>query len=207
MPDTDPRYEFRVFAENLVPVFQTMKELAGEPLIRKSEETYIVSEFCWDTNFKIRDGKLDVKVLVQQRNGLEQWMPRMKLEFPVDGNLIKDVILEDMLFNSDIETIDINEDRISETDLLELIRKIHGIEAVDVRKKRYGFFVKDVILEFAELMIDGKPVHSVAVEGTDPGEVVKWIEELDTGRRENVNYPLAIRRMVGLEPDEGGDHC
>ena len=50
-----------VFADNLVPVFQSMKEMAGEPFIRESKEIYILSEYCWDSNIKIRDEKLDLR--------------------------------------------------------------------------------------------------------------------------------------------------
>jgi hypothetical protein len=206
MPEIIPRYEFRIFADNLVPVFQTIKEMAGEPYIRESEEIYIVSEFCWDTNLKIRDDKLDIKVLIREKEELEQWVPRMKLDFPIDQDLIRDVILEDLLFD-DFNKVELPQKPCSEDEFIGLTKRIHGIKAVTVKKKRYGFLIKDVMLEFAELLINGKTLHTVAVESVETEEVKKLLKELDIANRENVNYPLAIRRMVGLEPEEAGENC
>jgi hypothetical protein len=207
MPETQPRYEFRVFAENLVPVFQTMKEMAGRPLVRESSEIYIVSEFCWDTNVKIRGGVLDIKILLQVRDGLEQWVPKAKRAFPLDRKFIEAEILDDISIDSDSSLPELSDVSYSLEQFLEWLKKLHGVKAIRVKKKRFGFLKEDVILEFAELMIDGKPIHTVAVEGTDPGKVLKWMKGLDIDKRENVNYPLAIRRMVGMEQEEAGDHC
>ena len=99
MSDISPRYEFRIFGDNLVPVLQSIKEIAGEPLIRESDEVYIVSGSCWDTNLKIRDGKLDIKILVQERYGLEQWVPKAKVVFPVEKEFVLDLIKDDIFFD------------------------------------------------------------------------------------------------------------
>jgi hypothetical protein len=207
MPETAPRYEFRTFAENLVPLFQELQEKGNEPLKRENEELYIVSESCWDTNFKIRDGKLDIKVLVQQREGLEQWMPKVKQAFPLEAEFVKENILDDIYFDSEHPLPELSGSSYSQEQLLELLNGRHGVKVVEVKKKRHGFLVGECITEFAELMIDGKMVHTVAVESTEVQAVLGLLRELDIDRRENVNYPLAIRRMVGLEPEEAGEHC
>ncbi|MCP4423849.1 MAG: hypothetical protein GY803_05090, partial [Chloroflexi bacterium] len=70
-----PRYEFRAFAQNFGLVVEKMRRLAPCSLIRESDEWYIMSAANNANNTKIRDGKLDIKVFVQERRGLEQWRP------------------------------------------------------------------------------------------------------------------------------------
>jgi hypothetical protein len=207
MPEIIPRYEFRIFAENLVPVFQTLKEMAGEPFVRESDEVYIVSEYCWDTNFKIRDGKLDIKVLLQEREGLEQWMPKVKMEFPLERVFVKEGILDDVLFESEHSFPELSEEHYAQEELIDLVNGIQGVKSVQVTKKRYVFKIRGCFAEFAEIMLDGKTTHTLAVEGAESRKVLELMKELDIHRRENVNYPLAIRRRVGLEPEEAGEHC
>lgn len=201
-----PRYEFRVFADNLIPVFQSFKDIAGEPFIRESKEQYIVSEFCWDTNIKIRDGKLDLKILMQEREGLEQWVPKAKLDFPVESNIVEDIIRDDIFFEVEDVLPERTEESYSLPAFLERMKKLHGTKVVEVNKKRYGFESGTVIMEFAEVMIDGTPRHTVAVESEEVEDTLKMIHLLDLGRWENTNYLTMIKRLVGLE-GEVGEHC
>jgi hypothetical protein len=50
--------------------------------IRESDEVYIVSAGNHPDNIKIRDAKMDMKVLVEEWYGLEQWRPRMLFRLP-----------------------------------------------------------------------------------------------------------------------------
>lgn len=77
--------------------------------MRQSEEVYIVSEFCWDKNLKLRDDKLDVKVLLQVREELEQWVPKAKRVFPLDRKFIEAEKLDDISIDSESSLPELSE--------------------------------------------------------------------------------------------------
>ena len=56
---------------------------------RDSEEIYILSKTNDINNTKIRDGKMDIKTYVQTVDGLEQWNPLMKGEFPISKEVFE----------------------------------------------------------------------------------------------------------------------
>jgi hypothetical protein len=201
-----PRYEFRVFADNLVPVFQSMKELAGEPFIRESKESYIISEHCWDTNIKIRDGKLDLKIFMQEREGLEQWVPKDKMDFPVNRETIERLLSDDLFFEEADTLPNLIEESYSLDTFLELMKSLEGIRVVEVNKKRYGFESDEVIMEFAEVVIDGQPRHTVAMESKKPEDTLKMVHYFDLDRRPNTNYLEEIKHIIGMVGEEG-EHC
>ncbi len=53
------------------------------------DEIYILSQTNNINNTKIRDGKMDIKTYVQTLDGLEQWNPQMKGEFPIKAEVLK----------------------------------------------------------------------------------------------------------------------
>ncbi|MEZ5021349.1 MAG: hypothetical protein R2756_14745 [Bacteroidales bacterium] len=55
---------------------------------RYSDEIYILSRTNDINNTKIRDGKMDIKTYVQTVDGLEQWNPLMKGEFPNKASVL-----------------------------------------------------------------------------------------------------------------------
>jgi hypothetical protein len=59
----------------------------------ESEELYIVAADSDDTNTKIRDGTLDIKVLIETCGDLERWRPRTKYEFPLTAAMLEDEVL------------------------------------------------------------------------------------------------------------------
>ena len=86
-PVEKPRFEFRSFGKDFSLQAKKMKRLS-EPItknmrIRLSKEVYIISITNDINNTKIRDNKIDVKRLVQIKDGLEQWNPVTKTGFPV----------------------------------------------------------------------------------------------------------------------------
>ncbi|MDZ7414426.1 MAG: hypothetical protein ONB15_12955, partial [candidate division KSB1 bacterium] len=71
MPEVRPRFEFRAFAQSFGLVEEKMRTLSRVEQIRESLEIYIVSAQNNDNNTKIRDQLMDIKVLVQKKQGLE----------------------------------------------------------------------------------------------------------------------------------------
>ena len=106
-----PRYEFRTFAQNFGMVETRMRKFSRCEQIRESSEIYIVSAANNENNTKIRDRKMDIKVLVETKQGLERWNPRMKGEFPMKTEMIKNEVfpafgVQEPKFERDEYTLD-----------------------------------------------------------------------------------------------------
>ncbi|TVR37876.1 MAG: hypothetical protein EA394_11330, partial [Bacteroidia bacterium] len=87
-----PRFEFRTFGQDFDEQHYRMSRLSvpvpEKVWERYSEEIYILSRTNDINNTKIRDGKMDIKTYVQTVDGLEQWNPLMKGEFPIAADVL-----------------------------------------------------------------------------------------------------------------------
>ncbi len=192
-----PRFEFRSFGQDFdeaaylmarrsVPVPEKVWE-------RESDEIYILSKTNDINNTKIRDGKMDIKTFVKAVDGLEQWNPLMKGEFPIS----KDVLVNEVFpaFKVDMPAFDKEEYTLDE--FLAIVKNHPDLQAVKVFKRRYGFMVNDTICEFAEVLINGALVVSVNSESTEIEDIKKTIKDLKLEGVENINYLQAIKRVIG----------
>ena len=68
-----------------------------------------------------------------------------------------------------------------------------------VFKRRFGYTINGCISEIAELLINSAAIKTVAVESDNIEAVSKAIEMLGLQEYENVNYLLAIKRILGME--------
>jgi hypothetical protein len=197
MAEISPRYEFRAFAQNFGMVETMLRKLAKCEQIRESSETYIISAANSENNTKIRDGKMDIKVFVEKREGLEQWNPRMKGEFPMQTGVLRREVFP--AFGAAEPDFSREEYSLQEY-LNEIIFPHPQLTAVHVFKLRFAFTVNGCITEIAHLLINGAAIQTVAVEHTDIGAILKAKEMLGLQEYENVNYLRAIKRIIGLEP-------
>ncbi len=196
MAEIQPRFEFRTWAQTFGLVVERMRALAPCEKIRESTETYIVSAANDRNNTKIRDNLMDIKVLVAERDGLEQWNPRMKGAFPMTA-----VDLRAQVFPAfDVEMPPLARDSYTlDQYLAEVIRPHPGLAAVSVFKRRFAFTVNDCITEHAEILINGAALQTVAVESTDVAAILEAKQMLGLEPYENVNYLRAIKRVIGME--------
>ena len=192
-----PRYEFRTFAQNFGMVEAKMRKLSQCAMIRESSEVYIVSTSNNENNTKIRDIKMDIKELVEKNQGLERWNPRMKGEFPLQTNVIQNEVFPALAVNEpdfkrDAYTLD--------QYLNELIIPHPELSAVSVFKRRFAFTINGCITEIAQLLINGAAIQTVAVELENIDAILEAKAILGLTEYENVNYLLAIKRIIGMEP-------
>ncbi len=192
-----PRYEFRTFAQNFGLVETKMRKQSLCSMIRESQEIYIVSAANNENNTKIRDIKMDIKELVEKKQGLERWNPHMKGEFPMQTEVIKTKVfpafaVKKPAFKRDAYTLD--------QYLEELILPHPELSAVNVFKRRFAFTINGCITEIAQLLINGAAIQTVAVELEDIDAIQKAKELLGLTEYENINYLLAIKRVIGMEP-------
>lgn len=196
MTDIKPRFEFRTWAQNFGLVLDKMRRISPCSGIRESAETYIVSAGNSRNNTKIRDSKMDIKVLVDERKGLEQWNPRMKGEFPMSAATLVDEVFPAF----EVEMPPLARDSYTlDQFLAEVIRPHPGLAAVNVFKRRFAFTVNGCIAEHAEIMINGAAIETVSLESVDVEAVLEAKRMLGLDEYENVNYLRAIKRVIGME--------
>ena len=140
---------------------------------------------------------MDIKVLIKEEKGLQLWGPRMKEEFPVTLEILRDEVFPAF----DVAAPEFNRSEYSLEQFLDHVIKPHPeLYVARVFKRRFGYTVADCITEIAELLINGAAVKTVAVESDDPYAVLKAKEMIGLQEYENVNYLLAIKRILGMEP-------
>jgi hypothetical protein len=84
--------------------------------------------------------------------------------------------------------------------LEQLIRPHPQLVAVEVSKRRFGFTVEGCIAELAEVWVNGAGIQTVAVESADAEAVLRARALLALEEYENVNYLMAIKRIIGMQP-------
>ncbi|HCQ65744.1 MAG TPA: hypothetical protein DIU07_11590 [Rhodobacteraceae bacterium] len=197
MNEIKPRFEFRTWAPNFGLVEQKMRRLSACSGIRESSEIYIVSSGNTENNTKVRDKLMDIKVFVTEREGLEQWNPRMKGEFPMKTSVLEADVLP--AFGLDMPALERDEYTLDQY-LEEVIRPNPALSAVRVFKRRFAFTINECIAEHGEIWINGAALQTVALESVDVPAILEGKKMLGLDEYENVNYLRAIKRVIGMEP-------
>jgi hypothetical protein len=192
-----PRYEFRAFAQNYGLVEDKIRSYSTCEKYRESREIYILSADNNENNTKIRDDRMDIKVLVKKEQGLEQWSPRMKGEFPMTVETIRDEVFP--AFGVSVPQVKRSSYTLGQF-LNEVIGPHRDLFVAQVFKCRFGFTVNGCVTEIAELLVNGAAIKTLAVESEDTAAVLQTKEMLGLREYENVNYLLAIKRIIGMEP-------
>lgn len=188
-----PRWEWRTFGAEFGAAESAILAY-GPAKVRASSETYIVSS-AGSANTKVRDGLMDIKRLQQvDEQGLEQWLPVMKAEFPLAPMVLLDVFRAWNVVRPKLT----KEAYGFEEFVRDLVKPNPSLAAVEVRKERHGFVARGCIVEIANLWFDGTPVRTIAVEQEDPAAVTAAVRKLGLERFENVNYVKALKRFKGI---------
>jgi len=193
-----PRFEFRSFGQSFETAEKRMARLSM-PVPEKfwerhSDEIYIMSRTNDVNNTKIRDGKMDIKTLVQTVDGLEQWNPLMKGEFPMLSEILKNEVFT--AFH--VSTPDLPKEQYSYDEFMSMIHEHPDLQAVRVHKQRSGYLVNDVICETGIVFINGARVATINLESTDVQSMKQTINHIGLQGVENINYLQAIKRVVGM---------
>ncbi|SFB84759.1 hypothetical protein SAMN05421876_10314 [Kaistella jeonii] len=193
-----PRFEFRSFGQDFETASKRMARFSvpvpEKVWERESLETYIISRTNDINNTKIRDGKMDIKTFVTSQDGLEQWNPLMKGEFPISA----DVLTKEVFPAFQIEMPPLKKESYSLDEFLEMINENPDLQAVSIHKQRFGYMVNNTICEVANVLINGAKVVSVNSESTEIEDIKKTISDLKLDGVENINYLQAIKRVIGM---------
>lgn len=197
MTNITPRYEFRAFAHSFDAISLKMKELAKEELSREISEIYLITAATSENNIKIRNKKMDIKVLVETKNELEQWLPNLIGEFPMKTKILENEVFPALGISAPVFEKD-------EYTLKEFITKIihddPDVVSAYTRKVRHAYTINNCICEIADVFINGAFIQTIAIESEKP-ELVSETKKLlgFSPDEENINYPKAIKRVIGLE--------
>lgn len=194
MAEINPRYEFRIWSESLMPLQQKL-EAKAEARETRSQEIYLISAVTEKCNAKIRAELMDIKVLTAEDRGLEQWRPILKAGFPLSNSVIAEQILPSLQLTPPALTMD---DYTMEEFFQEVVRKEPKIAVADVTKTRYQFNIGACAAEYSNITINKMPRDTVAVESTDPDAVLQLVRELGINEP-NVSYIREIRRIIGWD--------
>ncbi|QIZ77444.1 hypothetical protein [Ferrimonas lipolytica] len=195
-----PRFEFRTFGQQFDAQAERMARLSTpvpeKVWCRHSDEIYIVSRTNDVNNTKIRDGKMDIKTFVQAKDGLEQWDPKLKAEFPVTRQQLQEEIFPAFMVDAPL----FSQDSYSYDEFIGLINAHADLQAVRIHKERYGYMVNNTICEVAKVLVNGAQITSINSESTELEDIQKTITAVGLEGVENINYLQAIKRVIGMNP-------
>jgi hypothetical protein len=192
-----PRFEFRSFGQDFTNQAKYMARLSvpipEKVWERESDEIYIMSKTNNINNTKIRDGKMDIKTYVQTVDGLEQWNPLMKGEFPIAKEVLELEVFPAFM----VQMPQLNKNLYTFDEFMEMIDKHPDLQSVRVHKQRFGYMVNNTICEVGNVLINGAKVVTINSESTEIDDIKKTIADVGSTGVENINYLQAIKRVIG----------
>jgi exopolyphosphatase/guanosine-5'-triphosphate,3'-diphosphate pyrophosphatase len=159
--------------------------------VQESSETYLLSGA--GDNVKVRDALMDIKILREvNQDGLEQWTPVMKAGFPLPATEVTQVFAALRLDPPPLQR--------ASYDLAQFIDELAvpsgRIRAISVQKRRVG----GCMAELSEVVADGKPTRTIAVESEDAAAVIAAVRSLGLGGYVNTSYPRGLVALVDGTP-------
>jgi len=193
-----PRFEFRSFGQDFTAAHKRMARLSApvpeKVWERESDEIYIVSRANDVNNTKIRDGKMDIKTFVQNVDGLEQWNPLMKGEFPISREILEKEVFPAFM----VKMPALTKDTYTYDEFIAMVKANPDLAAVRVHKQRFGYMVNDTICEVGNVLINGAKIITINSESTEIADIKKTIADCGLEGVENINYLQAIKRVIGM---------
>jgi hypothetical protein len=191
-----PRYEFRIFGNDLKKYEDKIKAFSKEELTRHMDSVYLLTPWKRKNNVKIREGVMDIKLLEQQYEGLQQWNPFLVGKFPLKAEIIKSVVFPALGIESPV----FKRNKYSLNQFIEEVVSIDpDLSIAYVLKTRHAYTVNECITEIAEIKVNGASIKTICIEAEDPNKVIKAKEMIGIDKKmENVSYPLAMKRIMGL---------
>src|SRR5829696_2606388 len=184
-----PRWEWRVFGEDLEPAESRLAALAPDR-VRESDEVYLLAPGS-DASVKVRDGRIDVKHLRSVNDdGLEQWIPVLKASFPLGpadvGFVLETLGATGSRTPSGARTVE------------ELAASSPDIVAVPTQKRRAHYSIGGCMTELTEIRADGVSTHTLVVEDPDPQRVSAAVRELGMGDGTVTCVARGLKALTGF---------
>jgi hypothetical protein len=201
MNDAAPRFEFRVWSDELAAPAAQIAGAAELVTQRESSELYVLVASSAAVNPKIRDDVLDVKVLLDAVDRFERWEPRLGLPFPVRASRVAG----DFFPLIGLEPPELRQASYTAPEFVEDVVGSHPLlDVVEVAKQRTMYRLSGCIAEVSDVTLAGRHRQTIAVESADLGRLQVVRSRLGLDLYENQSYPSALREMLGRPRPEGG---
>jgi hypothetical protein len=203
MGEPVPRFEYRAFGQGFGRVEERIRAGRICENITESEESYLLQPDAYDRNVKLRSGRLELKTLLEEHEGLQRWAPSGQWPFPVTAkDLAGEVfaVLDSRVWGAPGERLD-------QEALLRHV-EVAGREIVraELFKRRFRFEVAGCAAEIDEILVNGAAVRSVAMESEDPQGLLRAVVQVGLDAYENTAYPLALARILGMATSPRGSN-
>lgn len=196
MKNAPARFEFRIWGSHLDKVRDRIVAIGSAAHSEESAETYILSRETDVANVKVRDGLLDIKVMVEQDGRLELWRPALKAEFPLDSR----TVVEEVFPTLAVAPPHIEKPSYAHGEfIVDLIRAHRDLAIVEVAKTRWVFEFDRYRAEFAQVKIGGDAEsETVEIESDDLALMLRAIAKLGLNSHPNINYVRHLKLMIGM---------
>ncbi len=194
MSEITPRWEWRSFGPRFGEAEKRLAALTPSG-IQESDEVYLLTGS--GGNVKFRAALMDIKELRQvNADGLEQWTPVMKAGFPISAADATRVF-EALRLPAPSRT---PKGYTLDEFIAEVAAPGGAIRAVKVHKRRTRYTVGGCMSELSDVVANGKPTRTIAVESEDAAGVIRAVRELGLGGYRNTSYPLGLAALIDDAP-------
>jgi exopolyphosphatase/guanosine-5'-triphosphate,3'-diphosphate pyrophosphatase len=195
MAEITPRWEWRSFGRRFGPAEARLAQLQAKST-QDSDEIYLLSPA--GANVKIRDALMDIKLLREvNADGLEQWTPVMKAGFPLSA-VDAAKVLEAL--GLPVPTA-LRASYTLEEFLAQFAAPGGAVRVVAVHKRRMRYTVGGCMAELSEVMANGKPTRTIAIESEDAVAVIQAVRELGLGGHINISYLHGLSALIDDTPE------
>lgn len=192
-----PRFEFRLFGNALC---ETIEEALSDQVVKRisrESDIYLLSDATTDINLKIRDNKLNTKVLMRRQQGLECWHPHLDMAFPLTAGFLREILFP--LLQVDPSVLALYAYRLNE--FLDLMALTTDVQLVRVHKQRRHYCLHDCQVELSTLYVANQfYTRTAALEAVNPLHLHFMREKLGLLEVENVNYNVGLKRLLQENP-------
>ena len=163
---------------------------------KETDEIYFLSG--GGENVKVRDDLMDIKVLRQVNgDGLEQWAPVMKADFPLSTTQVATVVEamrvpapESLAGGCSLDAM-----------LDAFDRPDSGVRVVRVHKRRVRYTVEGCMAELSDIVANGEALRTIAIESEHAEAIVRAIKSLGLTGYSNTSYLRGLAALLDHEPD------
>lgn len=196
IPVALPWWEWRTFAHRLGGLRRRFAK--AEPLGSQAvDETCLL---CTRSSHyaRIQDGRLDLAWRKQVHpDGAELWDRVLSSSFPCPAEFIQ------RLFRIwAVEPGELGRAAYTPAQFLrEVIRPHPFLMAVQAHKEEQSFRLDGAACTFEQIRALGRRLDGFRIEHEDPALICDALHDLGLDGHDNVNYPEALKRALGLTPD------
>lgn len=189
-----PRWEWRTFGTRFGAAEATFAALAPGA-VQESDELYLLSGE--GDNVKVRDDLMDIKVFRETNAaGLERWEPVMKAGFPLTAADVRRV-LESLR----LAVPPLARDSYTLDQFVDELARPAGVRPVTVHKRRVRYTVGGCTSEVSDVLVDGRPTRTIAIESEDAAAVVAAVRSVGLADYLNTSYPKGLTAVLADAPE------